>query len=870
MQRKNQLRIIIWVAFFMLYAATTAQDILPADNGEFQLAAARWAVLHPPGYPLYTLIGALWVRLVMVGSLAFRLNLLSAALAATTLLLLFETIKAWAQRIGTPNHAAYIGGLVGILALSAAPTFWAQATTANIRMPTLLFTVWGYLALSQFRENRPESQDKALRQLALIAGLGVGHHPSLVFVAIGWGIYVLIVAPRIMLQPQRWWKAILIGALTWTLPQLYLPIRGSMADVPLDPGGLNTWNGFWHHVLARGFTGDMFAFANAADLALRLPLIPTLFKLQFPVWLLLATFISWLWTLRRSPKPATALLISWSIHTFVTITYRAPQTVEYLMPAYAPIAIALGIGSSYLAQCIATILKDTTPSGTTTYSGATHLRKYVAPFIIPGFILLLLVRLPLRSPDFLVQSVDTSVRDRVAPLLETAPPDSLLLADWRWATPLWVLQQVEGRRPDVTVFYVYPQENKDYDQVWYEHVEAAGGRPVLTTHFYNWPGWTFAPVGGGYRLFKTPLTTLASELPFEHYQADLGIIRLLGYQFVTNHQTLTSDTVALLKPGSTVELRLVWQATGSQDPAPSITARLWDSNGGLLTQSDQYLGNETADGEIKFTTLTFQLPGDRCDPVVRPSVGVYTVQDGNFENLGETTLPNLPVTCDFPNLPPQHVHPGIVLGKGPLLKGISYNVNGESAIAYLHWCGPGKGLIIKSGDTQAVVHPLQPGKCQTIRLPIAINTRPEITLTRLDGAPVSLLTAPFPIPQPEERYIPFGDELVLVESELVQRRTNTVVNLKWNSLRPLTEDYAVSVRLLREDGSWLGVHDYQPALSDIPTLKWVVQNAEILDPHPFTQIEEHPHTISVTVYERFRISPLPTMDGPLVTFTAGE
>ncbi len=55
---------ILWLAFFLFYAATAGQDILPADSGEFQLITAKWGIAHPPGYPLYTLIGALWSHLI--------------------------------------------------------------------------------------------------------------------------------------------------------------------------------------------------------------------------------------------------------------------------------------------------------------------------------------------------------------------------------------------------------------------------------------------------------------------------------------------------------------------------------------------------------------------------------------------------------------------------------------------------------------------------------------------------------------------------------------------------------------------------------------------------------------------------------------
>lgn len=92
----------LWLGFgfALLYAATTAPGLLPADSGEFQLIVARWGLAHPPGYPLYTLIGGLWSHLFPWGDILWRINLLSALLAALTLTLIFDTVRTWARTCG--------------------------------------------------------------------------------------------------------------------------------------------------------------------------------------------------------------------------------------------------------------------------------------------------------------------------------------------------------------------------------------------------------------------------------------------------------------------------------------------------------------------------------------------------------------------------------------------------------------------------------------------------------------------------------------------------------------------------------------------------------------------------------------------------
>ncbi len=902
-----RLPLLFWLTFFTLYAATTARDVLPADSGEFQLTAATWGIAHPPGYPLYTVASALWMRLVPIGAAVFRVNLFSAALAATTLVLIAIAVRTWATAWGFTSRAAQAGGLAAALLFGSASTFWAQATIANIRMPTMLFAAWGFLALARYhatltsnacvgsqsdapvsadcdpRKANNESKIPPLIELALALGLGVGHHPSLIFVAVGWALYLLLIDPRLFIQPRHWWKAALVGALAWLIPQLYLPLRGSMANVPLAPGDLATWSGFWHHVLARGFEGDMFAFATATDLTLRLPLLPTLFRLQFPPVFLVAIGLSWLWLLRRDVKLAAAFLLAWALHTFVTITYRAPQTIEYLMPAYVPMALAFGLGVSGIAnrrisesanqrmresanrrigesanRRVATTAK--TSLLPTPYSLLpTPYSLLPTPYSLLLIYGVLLLRFIVQAPDFAVLAADTSIRERTAPLLEaaapeTAGPDALILADWHWATPLWVLQHVEQWRPQVEVAYVYPVAGQEYEDVWRARAEAAGERPLFTTHSYAWDGWTSTPVGGGFRFYRRPLTALPDDANFIPLDANLGAVRVLGYRLAGE-----------IEPGRNVELHLAWQASESHADAPSFTARLWDANGALLTQSDQFLGSDTAVGEVRFTQLVLHLPVDRCTGVIYPTLGAYTVVDGAFQDLGNVSLPELTSACDFPTLPVTRFWPGVIVNGGPWLRGIDYNTDDTGTTAYLHWCGPGQALIVQSGDSRAPVHPLGAGACQTVRLPVPVDTAPQLTFARVDGSPARWLSLALPKPSPDERYIPFGDEMALTGSDAAQRGETLVLNLRWRTARPIVDDYAVSVRVFGEDGAWLGMHDIQPGLGALPTLKWIVRDGPLLDPHPYA-VAERPVKVTVAVYERFRLTPLGTPGDSLATF----
>ncbi|MCZ7670781.1 MAG: DUF2723 domain-containing protein [Chloroflexi bacterium] len=158
------------LGFLALYIVTLAPDLLPADNGEYQLVATTLGVAHPPGFPFYTLFGHVFTRLPFGPTPAYRLNLLSAFSSTAALLLTLATVYRLTK--------SYLGGITAVLALASATTFWAQATTANIRSLTALFAALAIYALIAFRQasqaqNRRQA-DRFLILFALALGFGLG------------------------------------------------------------------------------------------------------------------------------------------------------------------------------------------------------------------------------------------------------------------------------------------------------------------------------------------------------------------------------------------------------------------------------------------------------------------------------------------------------------------------------------------------------------------------------------------------------------------------------------------------------------------------------------------------------------------------
>lgn len=95
-------------------------------------------------------------------------------------------------------------------------------------------------------------------------------------------------------------------------------------------------------MLARGFAGDFFYFVQPAILWQRLCVMGNVLTFQFSPWLLAGMGLGLLRLLRANRRLAWVMGGGFLLHTMITAMYRAPQTVEYMMPAYIPLALCLG------------------------------------------------------------------------------------------------------------------------------------------------------------------------------------------------------------------------------------------------------------------------------------------------------------------------------------------------------------------------------------------------------------------------------------------------------------------------------------------------------------------------------------------------
>ncbi len=200
-QRLNN--IIGWGVFLIaafVYLSTMEATASFWDCGEYIACAYKLEVGHPPGAPVFLLIGRLFSLFAFgdTSKVGAMVNSASALCSAFTILFLFWSITALARKIVDKSgelttgrmYAVFGAGAVGALAYTFSDSFWFSAVEGEVYAMSSFFTAITFWAI--LRWEREADEPHANRWIILIAyliGLAVGVHllnllviPAVVFI----------------------------------------------------------------------------------------------------------------------------------------------------------------------------------------------------------------------------------------------------------------------------------------------------------------------------------------------------------------------------------------------------------------------------------------------------------------------------------------------------------------------------------------------------------------------------------------------------------------------------------------------------------------------------------------------------------------
>ena len=192
MKNYNRLNTLLaWGVFLIasiVFIITSEPTMSFWDCGEYIATAYKLEVGHPPGAPLFQMLGRFFSLFAMgdTALIARMVNTMSAFSSSFTILFLFWSITMIAKKIVLRNGEemnngkmfTILGaGLVGSLAYTFTDSFWFSAVEGEVYAMSSFFTAVVFWAILKWEENADERH--AYRWLILIAylmGLSIGVH----------------------------------------------------------------------------------------------------------------------------------------------------------------------------------------------------------------------------------------------------------------------------------------------------------------------------------------------------------------------------------------------------------------------------------------------------------------------------------------------------------------------------------------------------------------------------------------------------------------------------------------------------------------------------------------------------------------------
>ncbi len=178
------------VAFFValiVYTLTLEPTASWWDCGEYISTAFKLQVGHPPGAPLFQMLGRLFSLFAFgdLSKVAYMVNFMSGFVSALTILFLFWTITHLVRKIVSGNNTPgkweemiiLASGFIGAMAYTFSDSFWFSAVEGEVYAMSSFFTAVVFWAILKWEEQRDEKHSiRWIIFIAYLMGLSIGVH----------------------------------------------------------------------------------------------------------------------------------------------------------------------------------------------------------------------------------------------------------------------------------------------------------------------------------------------------------------------------------------------------------------------------------------------------------------------------------------------------------------------------------------------------------------------------------------------------------------------------------------------------------------------------------------------------------------------
>jgi hypothetical protein len=183
--KKYSVGFVFFVIFFIYYF-TLGKSVLPnGDSGELISTAYFGGIAHTPGYPLYNILGHLFLKFPLPGEVAWRLNLLSVIFHTAALYFFYKTCLLLSK-----NHIFL--SIISTLILAFSYSFWLYSLVAEVfSLQDLFFCLLLYLLFKISLYNQKYAIIKSAKIWSFIFGLAMSNNHMIILLFPSF-LYVLI------------------------------------------------------------------------------------------------------------------------------------------------------------------------------------------------------------------------------------------------------------------------------------------------------------------------------------------------------------------------------------------------------------------------------------------------------------------------------------------------------------------------------------------------------------------------------------------------------------------------------------------------------------------------------------------------------
>jgi len=288
------LPILVFLISFGLYFYTAPRlSTNFADSNEMIAASYTLGIPHPPGYPLYLIIGKLF-SFFPIGEIAFRYSIFCAFFGALTVALVYLTIikileigETQTQKENPLSQfTSIVAALLGSLSLAFSYLFWLYSIVPEVFSLLNFFTaLLIYIGVRWYEEARKKQQatptpgalgagtgqardrelgqqtslisvrgkkeinDKYLFLIALFSGLGFLSQQLIGILAPAL-LYLIFIVDNKILIPSKKWLWAFFGFLLGLLPLIYFPLAAQRQPL-IDYGNPKTLQSLWYYLTRR-------------------------------------------------------------------------------------------------------------------------------------------------------------------------------------------------------------------------------------------------------------------------------------------------------------------------------------------------------------------------------------------------------------------------------------------------------------------------------------------------------------------------------------------------------------------------------------------------------------------------------------------